>query len=79
VAAGIAIVWGLGFALLPVGWSTWITRTLAAQAEKAGSIQVAGIQLANTCGAAIGGFARDHYGLLSPLMRSGGLMLLTAL
>ncbi|WLI78220.1 purine ribonucleoside efflux pump NepI [Kosakonia sp. H02] len=79
VAAGVAIVWGLGFALVPVGWSTWITRTLADQAEKAGSIQVAIIQLANTCGAAIGGFALDHYGLLSPLMLSGGLMLLTAL
>lgn len=79
VAAGIAIVWGLGFALVPVGWSTWITRTLADQAEKAGSIQVAVIQLANTCGAAIGGFALDHYGLLSPLMLSGSLMLLTAL
>ncbi len=79
VAAGIAIIWGLGFALVPVGWSTWITRTLADQAEKAGSIQVAVIQLANTCGAAIGGFALDHYGLLSPLVLSGSLMLLTAL
>lgn len=79
VAAGIAIIWGLGFALVPVGWSTWITRTLADQAEKAGSIQVAVIQLANTCGAAIGGFALDHYGLLSPLILSGTLMLLTAL
>ncbi|SFU10922.1 MFS transporter, DHA1 family, purine ribonucleoside efflux pump [Kosakonia arachidis] len=79
VAAGIAITWGLGFALVPVGWSTWITRTLADQAEKAGSIQVAVIQLANTCGAAIGGFALDHYGLLSPLLLSGTLMLLTAL
>lgn len=79
VAAGIAIIWGLGFALVPVGWSTWITRSLADQAEKAGSIQVAVIQLANTCGAAIGGFALDHYGLLSPLVLSGSLMLLTAL
>ena len=79
VAAGIAVVWGLGFALVPVGWSTWITRTLADQAEKAGSVQVAVIQLANTCGAAIGGFALDHYGLLSPLMLSGSLLLLTAL
>lgn len=79
VAAGIAIVWGLGFALVPVGWSTWITRSLADQAEKAGSIQVAVIQLANTCGAALGGFALDSYGLLSPIVLSGSLMLLTAL
>ncbi|WP_432699471.1 purine ribonucleoside efflux pump NepI [Kluyvera cryocrescens] len=79
VAAGIAIVWGLAFALVPVGWSTWITRSLADQAEKAGSIQVAVIQLANTCGAAVGGFALDRLGLVSPLILSGTLMLLTAL
>ena len=79
VAAGIAIIWGLAFALVPVGWSTWITRSLADQAEKAGSIQVAVIQLANTCGAAIGGLALDRLGLTSPLMISGALMLLTAL
>ncbi|MFU0930706.1 MFS transporter [Kluyvera cryocrescens] len=79
VAAGIAIIWGLAFALVPVGWSTWITRSLADQAEKAGSIQVAVIQLANTCGAAVGGFALDRLGLVSPLILSGTLMLLTAL
>ena len=55
------------------------TRSLADQAEKAGSIQVAVIQLANTCGAAIGGYALDNIGLTSPLMLSGTLMLLTAL
>ncbi|MBU4683735.1 purine ribonucleoside efflux pump NepI [Cedecea davisae] len=79
VASTVAIVWGLAFALVPVGWSTWITRSLADQAEKAGSIQVAVIQLANTCGAAIGGLALDNLGLLAPLMLSGSLMLLTAL
>ena len=79
VAAGIAIIWGLSFALIPVGWSTWITRTLADQAEKAGSVQVAVIQLANTCGAAVGGYALDNLGLLSPLALSGALMLATAM
>ncbi|SQB40617.1 ribonucleoside transporter [Citrobacter koseri] len=37
------------------------------------------IQLANTCGAAVGGYALDNLGLLSPLALSGSLMLLTAL
>ena len=37
------------------------------------------IQLANTCGAAVGGYALDNLGLLSPLALSGTLMLLTAL
>ena len=79
VAAGIAIIWGLAFALVPVGWSTWITRSLADQADKAGSVQVAVIQLANTCGAAVGGYALDNLGLVSPLVISGALMLLTGL
>ena len=60
----------------PLGW---ITRSLSDQAEKAGSIQVAVIQLANTCGAAVGGVALDHLGLLSPLVLSGTLMLITGL
>lgn len=79
VASAVAVVWGFSFAIIPVGWSTWITRSLSDQAEKAGSIQVAVIQLANTCGAAIGGLALDGFGLLAPLMLSATLMLLTAL
>ncbi|MDO2122916.1 MFS transporter, partial [Escherichia coli] len=66
------------FALVPVGWSTWITRSLADQAEKAGSIQVAVIQLANTCGAAIGGYSLGNIGLTSPLVLFGTLLFLTA-
>lgn len=79
IASTVAIIWGFAFALIPVGWSTWITRSLSDQAEKAGSIQVAVIQLANTCGAAVGGIALDHLGLLSPLVLSGILMLFTGL
>ncbi|MBZ7674616.1 purine ribonucleoside efflux pump NepI [Klebsiella grimontii] len=79
VASTVAVIWGFAFALIPVGWSTWITRSLSDQAEKAGSIQVAVIQLANTCGAAVGGVALDHLGLLSPLVLSGTLMLITGL
>nr|VXZ90619.1 Purine ribonucleoside efflux pump nepI [Klebsiella pneumoniae] len=70
---------GLRVCADPGGWSTWITRSLSDQAEKAGSIQVAVIQLANTCGAAVGGIALDHLGLLSPLVLSGILMLFTGL
>ncbi|MDU7234594.1 MAG: purine ribonucleoside efflux pump NepI [Klebsiella pneumoniae] len=79
IASTVAIIWGFAFALIPVGWSTWITRSLSDQAEKAGSIQVAVIQLVNTCGAAVGGIALDHLGLLSPLVLSGILMLFTGL
>lgn len=79
VATAVAIVSGFTFSLIPVGWSTWITRTLSDQAEKAGSVQVAVIQLANTCGAAIGGLGLDHLGLLAPPAMCGVMMLATAL
>ncbi|MBS0849222.1 purine ribonucleoside efflux pump NepI [Citrobacter sp. JGM124] len=79
VASIVAIVWGFAFAIIPVGWSTWITRSLSDQAEKAGSIQVAVIQLANTCGAAVGGIALDSFGLFAPLTLSATLMLLTGI
>ena len=80
VSATVLVLWGRDkWAASAVGWSTWIARSLADQAEKAGSIQVAVIQLANTCGAAVGGVALDHLGLTSPLVISGTLMLLTAL
>ena len=79
IASAVAVIWGFAFALIPVGWSTWITRSLSDQAAKAGSIQVAVIPLANTGGAAVGGVALDHLGLLSPLVISGALMLLTGL
>ncbi len=78
VATGVAIIWGLTFALISC-WLVNVDHSLTGRSgRKAGSIQVAVIQ-ANTCGAAIGGYALDNIGLTSPLMLSGTLMLLTAL
>ncbi|MDI2090433.1 MFS transporter [Commensalibacter oyaizuii] len=56
-------IWGLIFGIIPVGWSTWITRTLTNQAEIAGGLMVAAIQLSITIAAAIGGLLFDHYGI----------------
>jgi DHA1 family purine ribonucleoside efflux pump-like MFS transporter len=36
VASAIAIIWGFAFALVPVGWSTWITRSLPIRRKKPG-------------------------------------------
>ncbi len=78
MAAAIASIWGLAFALVPVGWSTWINRSLVDQAEKAGSILVELIQLERTCGAAVDVEAHDNVGLLSTLALIGGRVLCTA-
>lgn len=56
------IVWGIGFGVVPVGWSTWVARTATDQPEKGGAIQVAAIQMAISIGAASGGYLFDASG-----------------
>lgn len=70
VAAATA-VWGFIFGIVPVGWSTWITRNLGDQAESAGGLQVAVIQVANTTGAATGGLVLNLAGPQAPLYVAG--------
>lgn len=59
----LAIIWGFMFGFIPVGWSTWITRTLAQKAELAGGLSVAAIQFSIGLAAAIGGAMFDHLGI----------------
>ena len=74
--------WGLVFGVVPVGWSAWITCHLSDDAESAGGLQVAVIQVANIVGAALGGVLLDTFGTRAPfgassllLALSGALML----
>ncbi len=59
----LVIVWGFVFGFIPVGWSTWITRTLADSAEIAGGISVAAIQFSIGLAAAVGGLTFDNLGI----------------
>lgn len=59
----LAVIWGLIFGFIPVGWSTWITRTLSDKAEIAGGISVAAIQFAIGLAAAGGGIIFDGQGV----------------
>lgn len=59
----LAIVWGFIFGFIPVGWSTWITRTLADKAEVAGGLSVAAIQFSIGLAAAVGGLTFDKLGI----------------
>ncbi|TWI00580.1 DHA1 family purine ribonucleoside efflux pump-like MFS transporter [Flavobacterium tiangeerense] len=63
-AAILIALWGLTFGIIQVAWPTWLTRTIPDQAESAGGIQVAAIQLAITLGAAIGGLIFDYIGII---------------
>ncbi|WP_204367855.1 MFS transporter [Candidatus Jidaibacter acanthamoebae] len=55
-------VWGLIGTAAPVGWWTWLSKTLPEDAEAGGGLMVAVIQLAITLGAVIGGVLFDHWG-----------------
>lgn len=67
-------IWGFVFGVVPVGWSTWVTRNLSDAAESAGGLQVAVIQVANTFGAALGGYLLDSAGAKSPFLASALLL-----
>ena len=54
--------WGLFGTAAPVGWGTWLSRTMADDAEAGGGLQVAVIQLAITAGASLGGLLFDNTG-----------------
>lgn len=59
----LVILWGFMFGFIPVGWSTWIVRTLANKSEMIGGLSVAAIQFSIGMAAAIGGSIYDRNGI----------------
>jgi predicted MFS family arabinose efflux permease len=55
-------IWGLAGTSAPVGWWTWLARTLPDDAEAGGGLMVAVVQLAIATGAAMGGILFDGFG-----------------
>lgn len=78
-SVGLAILWGLIYGIIPVGWSTWITRTLADKAEVAGGLSVAAIQFSIGSAAAIGGVVFDNRGMDGIFLTAALLLVLAAL
>jgi predicted MFS family arabinose efflux permease len=77
--AVMVALWGFAFGTVPVGWSTWITRTVPDEAESAGGLIVAAVQLAITLGAAVGGVIFDVSGAQGVFGASGLALLLATL
>ncbi|SNS96698.1 MULTISPECIES: MFS transporter [unclassified Azospirillum] len=71
----LLVAWGFVGTAAPVGWGTWLARTLKEEAEAGGGLQVAIIQLAITLGAAIGGVLFDHAGWRSSFAFAALLLL----
>jgi predicted MFS family arabinose efflux permease len=79
VAAALMVtLWGLAFGAVPVAWSTWLTRTVPDQAESAGGLLVAAIQMAISIGAAAGGTVLDLSGATGVFGAAGIVLLLAA-
>jgi predicted MFS family arabinose efflux permease len=62
VVAVLLAVWGLVATAAPVGWWTWLARTLPDDAEAGGGLIVAVVQLAIGLGATLGGVLFDAWG-----------------
>lgn len=71
-------VWGLVATAAPVGWWSWLAKTLPQEAEAAGGLMVAVIQLAIALGSTIGGSLFDANGYQSTFGASAIVLLLAA-
>jgi predicted MFS family arabinose efflux permease len=78
VAACLLAVWGLVATAAPVGWWTWLARTLPRDAEAGGGLMVAVVQLAIMLGASAGGLLFDASGTTATFGLSAALLALAA-
>lgn len=72
-------LWGLIATAAPVGWWAWLARTFPKDAEAAGGLMVAVIQLSIALGSTIGGLLFDGSGFQSTFAASAVMLLITAL
>lgn len=78
-AATLLAAWGLLATSAPVGWWTWLARTLPHDAEAGGGLMVAIVQLAISTGAGLGGVLVDAVGYKFVFGASAVLLLLSTL
>ena len=79
IGIALAVFWGFAFGFTPVGWSTWIARTLSDKAELAGGLTVAATQFAIGLAAAVGGFTYDNLGINGIFLAAAGISVMAAL
>jgi predicted MFS family arabinose efflux permease len=78
VVATLMGVWGLVATAAPVGWWTWLARTLPENSEAGGGLMVAVVQLAIGMGSTVGGLLFDTSGYQSTFLVSAVLLLTSA-
>ena len=67
-------IWGLVATAAPVGWWTWLSRTLPEDAEAGGGLMVAIVQLAIAAGATVGGLLFDLSGYRATFETSAAVL-----
>ncbi|AVR99375.1 MFS transporter [Pseudoduganella armeniaca] len=72
-------LWGMLATSAPVGWWTWVARTLPDDAEAGGGLVVAIVQLAIAGGATVGGLLFDRYGHPATFGASAAILLAAAM
>jgi predicted MFS family arabinose efflux permease len=78
--AVLLALWGLVATSAPVGWWTWLARTLPQDAEAGGGLIVAVVQLAIASGATLGGILFDasgyraSFGLSAAVLVAGAVL-----
>ncbi|CAM5390741.1 Purine ribonucleoside efflux pump NepI OS=Afipia felis OX=1035 GN=nepI PE=4 SV=1 [Afipia felis] len=77
--ATLLSIWGLIGTAAPVGWWTWLAKSLPQDAEAGGGLLVAIVQLAITLGSTIGGFLYDTNGWHSTFGVSAAALAISAL
>jgi predicted MFS family arabinose efflux permease len=77
--AALLAGWGLIGTPAPVGWGTWLSKTLPEDAEAGGGLMVATIQLAITLGASVGGGLLDWSEFQSTFYVSAAMLSASAL
>ncbi|MGA5584741.1 MFS transporter [Pseudomonas siliginis] len=80
VAAFVLLgLWGLIATAAPVGWWSWLARTLPDDAEAGGGLMVAVVQLSIASGSTVGGLLFDGSGYRLTFFASAALLVLAAL
>lgn len=79
VVALLLASWGLVATAAPVGWWTWVAKSLPDDAEAGGGLMVAVVQMCIALGSVAGGLAFDHSGYRATFTISALLLIISAL
>lgn len=71
-------MWGLVATAAPVGWWTWVAKTMPENAEGGGGLMVAVVQLAIGLGSTLGGLLFDMSGYQNTFIASAVLLMVSA-